>query len=131
MRIRLHVLKWLVAALALAASAAYAAASSQDVAVSIVNNTEALGRGDIGRMIVNCGGSNQRVDNGQTVNLSCTVAAGESLRVTYNGIGYQGTVTVDCGSGERPDFIDDSAVTLTFTGAGSSVTMTQSCTGLG
>ena len=129
MRIRLHVLKWLVAALA--ASAAYAAASSQDVAVSIVNNTEALGRGDIGRMIVNCGGSNQRVDNGQTVNLSCTVAAGESLRVTYNGIGYQGTVTVDCGSGERPDFIDDSAVTLTFTGAGSSVTMTQSCTGLG
>ena len=52
MRIRLHVLKWLVAAVALAASAAYAAASSQDVAVSIVNDTEALGRGDIGRMMV-------------------------------------------------------------------------------
>ena len=133
MRIFLRVLKWPLAALLLAApaSAAYAAAGSQDVAVSIVNNTEALGRGDIGRMIVNCGGSNQRVDNGQTVGISCTVADGESLRVTYNGIGYRGTVTVDCGTGERPDFIDESAVTLTFTGAGTAVTMTQSCTGLG
>ena len=133
MRVCLSFFKWSVAALVLVApaGAAHAAGGSQDVAVSIVNNTEALGRGDIGRVIVNCGGSNQRVDNGDTVGISCTVADGEALRVTYNGIGYHGTVTIDCGTGERPDFVDESAVTLTFAGAGSSVTMTQSCTGLG
>ena len=136
MRICLRVLKWPLAALLLAAaaSAAYAAASSQsvDVTVTIANNTT-VAAGANGGIHAHCWGPNVDVDVGATQTLTCTVGNDEDLEVYYDADGFDGSIVIDCGSADdRPDFTYDSAVTLTFAGnMGNTVTMTQTCTGLG
>ena len=138
MRLSHSIFVSMAALLLFTAGGSYAASTSQDVDVTVVNNTQARGRGDIGRLNVACGsmddllsGSRHLIENGATLDTSCTVEDDESLVLSYVGIGYRGTITIDCGLGERPDFMDDSTVTLTFSGSGSSVTFTQSCSGLG
>ena len=134
----ISMLKLIAVALAtlVPATATHAAAGSQDVSISVVNNTQARGRGDIGRLSVACGhsifsGNHQVIENGATLNTSCTVSDGGALVLSYLVIGSNGTITINCGNEEQPDFTDTSTVTLTFTGSGSSVTFTQSCTNLG
>ena len=135
MRICLRVLKWPLAALLLAAaaSAAYAAASSQsvDVTVTIANNTT-VAAGAPGGIHAHCWGPNVDVAVGATQTLTCTVGNDEDLEVYYDADGFDGSIVIDCGAADdRPDFTDDSTVTLTFAGTGNTITMTQSCTGLG
>lgn len=135
MRLPGSVFKLIVAALAVLTSATATPAidESQD-AVAIVNNTSTPAAGKDkpeAWLSVDCGGGFQSVKKDTTLRISCTVAADEALSVTYNVVGHNSTAIVDCGGTERPDFIDDSQVTLTFTGSGASVVFTQSCTGLG
>ena len=111
-----------------------AASESQDVSVSIVNNTTTPAAGKdkpAGLLNVSCGGAVHRVSKGTTLDITCTVTGDEALDVDYNDGTRTSTATIDCGNTESPDFIDGSAVTLTFTGSGASITFTQSCTGLG
>ena len=111
-----------------------AASESQDVSVSIVNNTTTPAAGKdkpAGLLNVGCGGPVHRVKKGTTLDITCTVTDDEALDVDYNDGTRTSTATIDCGNTESPDFIDGSAVTLTFTGSGASITFTQSCTGLG
>ena len=111
-----------------------AASESQDVSVSIVNNTTTPAAGKdkpAGLLNVSCGGAVHRVNKGTTLDITCTVTDDEALDVDYNDGTRTSTATIDCGNTESPDFIDGSAVTLTFTGSGASITFTQSCTGLG
>ena len=117
-----------------ATDAAATNSESHDVAVSIVNNTTTppAGKDKPGGLLnINCGAGVQRVEKGTTRDITCTVADGESLEVSYNDGTRTSTATVDCGDADGPDFTDESEVTLTFTGSGTSITFTQSCTGLG
>lgn len=110
------------------------ASESQDVSVSIVNNTTTPAAGKdkpAGLLNVSCGGAVHRVQKSTTLDITCTVTDDEALDVDYNDGTRTSTATIDCGNTESPDFIDGSAVTLTFTGSGASITFTQSCTGLG
>ena len=107
---------------------------SHDVAVTIVNNTTTppAGKDKPGGLLnINCGAGVQRVEKDTTRAITCTVADGESLDLSYNDGTRTSTATVDCGEAAGPDFTDESEVTLTFTGSGTSITFTQSCTGLG
>ena len=143
MRFPRSMLKLIVAALVVFAPTAThatshatdaAASESQDVSVSIVNNTTTPAAGKdkpAGLLNVSCGGASHRVKKGTTLDITCTVTDDEALEVDYNDGTRTSTATIDCGSTESPDFIDGSAVTLTFTGSGASITFTQSCTGLG
>ena len=126
-------LKLIAVALAALMPATHTAqtAHQQSVSISVVNNTTARGRGDIGRLSVACGntifsGDHQTIDNGNTLNISCDVQA-NALALSYLVIGSHGTIAINCGE-EQPVFTDTSTVTLTFTGSGGSVTYTQSCT---
>ncbi len=143
MRFPRSMLKLIVAALVVFAPTAThatshaaddAASESQDVSVSIVNNTTTPAAGKdkpAGLLNVSCGGAVHRVNKGTTLDITCTVTDDEALDVDYNDGTRTSTATIDCGTTESPDFIDGSAVTLTFTGSGASITFTQSCTGLG
>lgn len=129
-------LKLIAVALAALMPATATHAAQQSVSIAVVNNTTARGRGDIGRLSVACGhsifsGAHQTIDNGNTLNTSCTVQADASLVLSWLVIGSHGTITINCGNEQQPDFTDTSTVTLTFTGSGSAVTYTQSCTNLG
>ena len=129
-------LKFVGAALAVltAATAFPAADESQDVSVSIVNNTTTPAAGKdkpSGLLNINCGSGVNRVEKDTTRDITCTVADDEALVLRYNDGTRTASATIDCGEGARPDFTDETEVTLTFTGAGTAITFTQSCTGLG
>lgn len=129
-------LKLVAVALAALMPATATHAAQQSVSIAVVNNTTARGRGDIGRLSVACGhsifsGAHQTIDNGNTLNTSCTTQANGSLVLSWLVIGSHDTITINCGNEDNPDWTDTSTVTLTFTGSGSAVTYTQSCTNLG
>ena len=129
-------LKLVAVALAALMPATATHAAQESVSIAVVNNTTARGRGDIGRLSVACGhsifsGDHQTIDNGNTLNTSCTTQANGSLVLSWLVIGSHDTITINCGNEDNPDWTDTSTVTLTFTGSGSAVTYTQSCTNLG
>ena len=119
-----------VAALALLTPASTAwAAESRDVAITVVNNTTTPApagqtRIPAGFLPVSCDGhAFQPVEQDQTVVVNCSVSGSESLTLTYSShLGIEnihyGTADIDC----------QSSATLTFTGSGSSVSFTKSCT---
>lgn len=116
------------------ATAAAATDESIDVAVTIVNNTTTPAAGKnkpSGLLNINCGSGVHRVKKDTTQDITCTVTGGEALTLSYNDGTRTASATIDCGGTTAPDFTDESAVTLTFTGSGASITFTQSCTGLG
>ena len=107
-----------------------AADESQDVAVSIVNNTTTPKAGTsrpIGWMSVNCDGSDHPVKKGEPREITCSVAQDAGLFVSYANNEASGSVDVNCGVPTGPGFNDESRVTLTFAGSGNAVTVTQSC----
>ena len=125
-------LKFIAAALvAMTAAVANSAADeSQDVAVSIVNDTTTPKAGmsrPIGWMSVNCGSSDHPVKKGEPREITCSVAQDAGLFVSYANNEASGSVDVNCGVPTGPGFNDDSRVTLTFAGSGNAVTVTQSC----
>ena len=129
MRFVNDILKYMVVALAFWSftSAAWAAAASRTVAITVVNNTTTPSPGEgkpAGFLDVKCGGGSfQEVRQSQTLVVNCTVSGTDSPTLTYatfrtNYDVFHETTDIDC----------QSAATLTFSGSFSSVTFTQSCT---
>ena len=136
MRLHRAVPKFVVAAVAALTLALAAAATdeSQSVAVTIVNNTTTPAAGKdkpSGLLNINCGDGVHRVKKDTRQTIACTVSDDEAFELDYNDGTRTRTATIDCGIAGTPDFTDDSAVTLTFAGAGAAITFTQSCTGVG
>ena len=107
-----------------------AADESQDVAVSIVNNTTTPKGGisrPVGWMTVSCGSGDELVRRDEPREITCSVAQNETLTVSYVNNEGRGSVHVDCGVPTGPGFNDDSRVTLTFAGSGATVTIAESC----
>lgn len=107
-----------------------AAEESQDVAVSIVNNTTTPKAGisrPIGWMSVSCGGSKHSVKRNEPREITCSVAQNAALTVSYANNEHNGSADIDCGVPSGPGFNDESRVTLTFAGSGPGMTLTQSC----
>ena len=107
-----------------------AAEESQDVAVSIVNNTTTPKAGisrPIGWMSVSCGGSKHSVKRNEPREITCSVAQNAALTVSYANNEHNGSADIDCGVPSGPGFNDESRVTLTFAGSGPGMTLAQSC----
>ena len=106
----------------MSAATAWAQTSERNVAVTVANNLDQPGlapRWGSSVVTVSCpNGSDSKVKLNRTKTITCSVAEGEDLSLSYTAASTTGTVVIDC----------QSSASVSFSGGGTSAVYTQSCT---